>query len=246
MANCILLLGRRSEKTRRIFMRKILAILIFSIIFSFLALPWERGGGDGISICSAYVLDKVVAVVNDHVITESDVDRAVEVEKTEGTPETGKPAVGISASAASARKKALDSLIDRALLIDEARKFNLATVKPGEVEDAYRQVKAGYPDEKTFRAALDNEEITKSELKNNLRDQLLVVKYIDRRIKAFVRITPDEEKKYYERHKKDFGGKKFEDAEPAIKSLLTERETNRKLEDYLRDLKSKADIIINP
>ena len=227
-------------------MKKILFILIFSIVFSSLALPWERSGGEGSLICYAYVLDKVAAVVNDHVITESDVDRAVEVEKTEGTHEAGQPAYGSPASAASTRKKALDSLIDRALLIDEARKFNLATVKPGEVERVYRQIRARYPDEKAFQAALDKEEITKGELKNNLRDQLLVVKYVDRRIKAFVRITPDEEKKYYERHKEDFGQKKFEDAEPAIKSLLTERETNRKLEDYLKDLKSKANIIINP
>ncbi len=214
-------------------------ILFLIIICSVVAVP---------EVCPAYVLDKVVAVVNDHVITKSDIDRAVEVEKTEMTPEAGgsATAAGGPVSASLARKKALDSLIDRALLIDEARKFNLATVKPGEVEKAYRQVRAGYPDEKSFRAALGREEITKDELKNNLRDQLLVVKYVDRRIKAFVRITPREEEKYYERHKKDFGAKKFEDVEPAIKSLLTERGTNRKLEDYLRDLRSKADIIINP
>ncbi len=227
-------------------MKKSLFILMLSIIFSAPALPWVSGGGDGTSICFAYVLDKVEAVVNDHVITKSDLDRAIEVEKTESNSEAGGSAVSPPESARLARKKALDSLIDRALLIDEARKFNLATVRPEEVEQAYKQVRARYPDEKSFQAALDKDEITKSELKNNLRDQLLVVKYIDRRIKAFIRITPDEEKKYYERHKKYFGDKKFEDVESGIKSLLVEQETNRKLEDYIRDIKSKANIIINP
>ena len=227
-------------------MKKILFILAISIIFLPLNLPCEIGWGGGASICSAYVLDKVEAVVNDHVITKSDLDRAVEVEKTESNSEAGGSAVNPPESARLARKKALNSLIDRALLIDEARKFNLATVRPEEVEQAYKQVRARYPDEKSFQTALDKDGITKSELKNNLRDQLLVLKYIDRRIKVFIRTTPGEEEKYYERHKKDFGDKKFEDVKPAIKSLLTEQETNRRLKDYLRDLKSKANIIINP
>ncbi|MHB8173719.1 MAG: SurA N-terminal domain-containing protein [Nitrospirota bacterium] len=201
--------------------------LFLIIIFSLAAVP---------PASLAYLLDKIEAVVNDHVITKSDVDRAVEVEKTKGTPEANR----------LAREKALDSLIDQALLIDEARKFNLATVTPEEVEEAFKQIRAKYPDEKAFEAALEKDEITRAELKNNLRDQILVVKYVDRRIRAFVRVTPDEEKKYYERHEKDFAAKSFTEAEPDIKRLLTERETNRKLDEYLRDLKSKADIIINP
>ncbi len=201
--------------------------LFLIIIFSLAAVP---------PASLAYLLDKIEAVVNDHVITKSDVDRAVEVEKTEGTPEANR----------LAREKALDSLIAQALLIDEARKFNLATVTPEEVEKAFKQIRAKYPDEKAFEAALEKDEITRDELKNNLRDQILVVKYVDRRIRAFVRVTPDEEKKYYERHEKDFAAKNFTEAEPDIKRLLTERETNRKLDEYLRDLKSKADIIINP
>ncbi|MGC2425002.1 MAG: SurA N-terminal domain-containing protein [Nitrospirota bacterium] len=214
-------------------MKKILFIMVFSIasVVS-LALPWESQS------CSAYVLDKVEAVVNDHVITMSDVDQAVQVEKSEGS-EAGKDESAL-------RKAALDSLINRALLIDEARKFNLAQVTPEEVEKAFMKVKSRYPDEKAFEEALQKEEITPDELKDNLRDQLLVIKYVDRRIKAFVLVTPDEERKYYDEHKKDFGDKDFAEAEPEIKRLLTERDTDRKLGEYLRDLKSKADIIINP
>jgi SurA-like N-terminal domain len=218
-------------------MKKILFLIIFSVaLFSPLALPWERGGGDGSAL--AYVIDKVAAVVNDHVITMSDVDRAIQVEKSEA------PGAGKDESAL--RTAALDSLINRALLLDDARKFNLVQVTPDEVEKAFLKVKSGYPDERSFEEALKREGINDDELKENLSDQILVVKYVDLRIRAFVLVTPEEEQKYYEDHKGDFGGGDFAAAEPGIKRLLTERKTDKKLSEYLRDLKTKANIIINP
>ena len=218
-------------------MKRILFLVIFSVAsFSPLALPWEGGGGEGSAF--AYILDKVDAVVNDHVITMSDVNRAVQVEKTE-TSVAGKDESAL-------RKAALDSLINRALLLDEAHKFNLAQVTPEEVEQAFVKVKSRYPDEKSFEESLRKEEITQDELKVNLHDQILVIKYVDRRIRAFVLVTPDEEKKYYEEHKMDFGARDFAEAEPEIKRLITEQRTDKKLYEYLRDLKTKADIIINP
>jgi hypothetical protein len=203
--------------------------IIFIVFLSLAAIP---------QVCFSYVLDKVEAVVNDHVITMSDVDRAVQVEKTE-TSGTGKDESAL-------RKAALDSLINRALLLDEAHKFNLAQVTPEEVEQAFMKVRNRYPDEKSFEESLQREEITQDELKDNLRDQILVIKYVDRRIRAFILVTPDEEKKYYEEHKKDFGARDFAEAEPEIKQIITEQYTDKKLGEYLRDLKKKANIIINP
>jgi exonuclease I len=218
-------------------MKKILVIIIISLAsFSPLALPWGSVWGEGSAF--AYVIDKVEAVVNDHVITMSDVDRAVQVEKSEVS--------GAGKDESALRKAALDSLINRALLLDDARKFTLAQVTPAEVEQAFMKVKNGYPDEKSFEEALKREGITQDELKYNLRDQILVVKYVDLRIRAFVLVTPDEEKKYYEEHKKDFGTRDFAEVEPEIKRLLTEQKTDKKLAEYLRDLKKDANIIINP
>jgi len=206
-------------------MKRILFLIILSV-------AWGEG------LAFAYVLDKVDAVVNDHVITMSDVDSAVQVEKTDAS------AAGKDESAL--RKAALDSLINRELLLDEARKFNLVQVTQEEVEQAFKKVKSRYPDEKSFEEALQREGINDDGLKDNLRDQILVIKYVDRRIRAFVLVTPDEEKSYYDEHKKDFGTMEFAEAEPEIKRLITELRTDKKLDEYLRDLKTKANIIINP
>jgi hypothetical protein len=222
-------------------MKKILFLVIFCMLtVAPRALPWQSGWGGGLFIqpCSAYVIDKVVAVVNDHVITMSDVDRAVQVEESESS--------GAGKDESALRKAALDSLINRALLLDDARKFNLAQVTPDEVEKAFLKVKSRYPDEKSFEEALQRDGINDGELKENLSDQILVVKYVDLRIRAFVLVTPEEEKKYYGEHKEDFGNRDFAQVEPEIKRLITEQKTDKKLDEYLRDLKTKADIIINP
>jgi SurA-like N-terminal domain len=218
-------------------MKRILFLIVFSLaLFSPPAHPWQSCWGEGPAF--AYVIDKVVAVVNDHVITMSDVDRAMQVEESESS--------GAGKDERALRKAALDSLINRALLLDDARKFNLAQVTPDEVEKAFLKVKSGYPDEKSFEEALKKEGINDDELKENLSDQILVVKYVDLRIRAFVLVTPEEEKKYYDEHKEDFGNRDFAQVEPEIKRLITEQKTDRKLSEYLRELKTKADIIINP
>jgi parvulin-like peptidyl-prolyl isomerase len=187
--------------------------------------------------CSAYVLDRIDAVVNGRVITKSEVDKAVEVESLSGGAKTGKTVQEL-------RKEALDSMIDRILILEEARKFNIVTVTDEEVEKAYESIKKGFSSDTEFEKALKKDEITTDELKDNLRDQILALKYIDRRIKFFIRVGLDEQKKYYEDNKDKFGGKGFDEVHDQIYDLLVEKETGRKLEEYIKELRSKAKITI--
>jgi parvulin-like peptidyl-prolyl isomerase len=187
--------------------------------------------------CAAYVLDRIEAVVGDRVITKSEVDRAVMVESLSRGDKAGKTAEEL-------RKEALDSMIDRMLILEEARKFNIVTVTDEEVDKAFESIKKGFPSETEFEEALKKDEITDDELKDNLRDQILAVKYVDRRIKFFIRVGLDEQKKYYEDNKDKFGGKGFDEVHEQIYDLLVEKETDRKLEEYIKELRSKAKITI--
>lgn len=183
------------------------------------------------------MLDRIEATVGDRVITKSEVDRAVEVESLqEGAKAKSGPEL---------RKEALDTMIDRMLLLEEARKFNIVTVSQDEVDKAYESIKEGFPSEMEFEKALTKDEITPEELKDNLRDQILAAKYVNRRIRFFIRAGLDEQKKYYEDNKDKFGGKSFDDVHDEIYNLLVEKETDKKLEEYLKELRSKAKIIIH-
>jgi len=184
---------------------------------------------------SAFLIDRIDAVVNDRVITRSEVDRAFDAEVLRLEAEGKKPASGL-------RKEVLDSIINRILILEDAKKFNLVQVTDEEVEKAYDSVRQGFPSEEAFLSALNKESITPAELKENLRDQILAAKYTDRRIKSFVRVTLEDQKKYYEENRDKFGDKSFDKAQEEINGLLVEKEAGRKLDDYLNELRGKASI----
>ncbi|MGA2191859.1 MAG: SurA N-terminal domain-containing protein [Nitrospirota bacterium] len=188
-------------------------------------------------ICPGYVIDRIEAVVNDTVITKSEVDRAVEMDLLKRS-EAGEKA------GSKLRDEVVESMIDRILILEDARKFNIVQVTPEEVEKAYESIRSGFPSKASFLDALKKDEITEDELKANLRDQILALKYVDRRVKTFIRVPLDEQKRYYDEHKEQFGGKSFDDVHDEIYKLLVEEETNKKLDEYLKELRSKARITV--
>ena len=184
---------------------------------------------------SGFLIDRIEAVVNDSVITKSEVDKAYEAEVLRLEAQGKKPAPGL-------RKEVLDSLINRILILEEAKKFNLVQVTEGDVEKAFDSIKQGFPSEEAFLSTLNKEDITPAELKKNLSDQILAAKYIDRRIKSSVRVTLDDQKKYYDENRDKFGDKSFNEVQEKINGLLNEEEAGRKLDDYLNELRAKSSI----
>ena len=184
----------------------------------------------------AYVVDRVEAVVDGVPITKSEVDRAVgEAIQTAGKKEADP----------TLRGAVLNSLIDHRLLLAEARKFNLVTVTDQEVQDALGSVQARYGSKEELDRALARDEMDEDDLKASIKDQLLALKYVDRRVKYFVRVTLDEQRKYYEQNKDSFGGKGFSEVQEQIYDLLVEQRTTQKLDDYIRELRSKARITVH-
>ena len=183
----------------------------------------------------AFLIDRIEAVVNDKVITRSEVNSAYDAEVLRLDAEGKKPAPGL-------RKEVLDSIVNRILILEDAKKFNLVQVTEEEVEKSYESVRKGFPSDEAFTAALKKEDITPVELKDNLRDQLLAAKYVDRRVKSFVRVTLEDQKKYYEANRDRFGDKAFDSVQEEIDRLLVEKEADMKLDDYINDLRSKSSI----
>jgi peptidyl-prolyl cis-trans isomerase SurA len=184
---------------------------------------------------AAFLIDRIDAVVNGRVITKSEVDLAFDAEVLRLEAEGKKPAPGLW-------KEVLDSLINRILILEDAKKFNLVQVTDEEVDKAYNTVRQGFSSDEAFLNELKKEGITLAELKENLRDQLLAAKYVDRRIKSFVRVTLEEQKKYYDENRNEFGDKSFDKVQEEINRLLVEKEAGKKLDDYLNELRAKSSI----
>lgn len=187
---------------------------------------------------AGFIIDRVAAVVNGEVITKSELDSSVNAEARRR---------GITAEAGlgELRREVLETLIDRKLILSDLRKFNIVEATGEEVDKAIESVKAGFGSEEEFNRALDEEDMTLGDLRENLAEQILVRKYVDRRIRFFVRVTLDDQKKYYQEHIGEFGGRSFTEVSSETYELLMEKYTDKKLDEYVKELRARADITVN-
>lgn len=189
------------------------------------------------SLPYAYVIDRIEATVGDDIITKSELDRALNAE-------AGRRGVTGGDAMDRLRGEALGALIDRKLILGDARRFNIVDVTREEVDAAVESVKNGYASADEFYSALAEDEMTLKELREELKDQILAVKYVDRRVRFFVRVTLDDIKTYYQENQDAFGGRGFTEVYDEIHALLVEKKTDEKLDEYIEGLKARTEITV--
>lgn len=73
----------------------------------------------------------------------------------------------------------------------------------------------------------------------------MIRKYISIKIRAFVKVTEDDTRTFYEQNLKRFRGVSFQQIKDEIERLLIERRVNRALKKYIEELRRKAYIRVN-
>ncbi|MDH4099990.1 MAG: SurA N-terminal domain-containing protein [Nitrospirota bacterium] len=185
----------------------------------------------------AEVIDRILAIVNGDIITRSDLDDAIEVNRLRNPSERRERPV--------LEKEILEELVDRRLLVQEARRLMISEISAEEIDDAVRQVKAGYTDEEAFRKALADADMTEADMREQLKDQLLIRRFIERRIRLMVRVDMEEVKRFFEANKEGMGDQNFREFRDELREFLIEKKTNERLEEYRKELREKADIRFN-
>jgi hypothetical protein len=193
----------------------------------------------------AAILDRILASVNDDIITQSDVDIALRFHLTDIVLP---PAVSLREGDLQVyRQKVLQQLIDRRLLLLEAGKFNITPeeLSGGEIDEERNRVKGNFTPEE-FQAALKSYGIGEADLEGRFRVTAAVEKFLNFRVRFFVTVPPDSVRKYYREHEADYKDRSFEAIQKEIEKLLTDQEVARILEEYLERLRGQAKIRVNP
>ena len=184
-------------------------------------------------------LDKFVAFVNGEVLLKSDIDIELNI-STLNAPTDSTDRV--------TRDAALERLINRRLLVGEAKRFQSSEITPAAVEYRYGRVVVLFGGEEVFLARCG---MTREEFQVRLRDQMLLDNYVQMRIKAFVSISESQIDEYIERHRTDLEvpeSIRTLDVDPglrdAIHELLIEKETNNRLNEIISRLKANASIVL--
>ncbi|HEX8950305.1 MAG TPA: peptidylprolyl isomerase [Polyangia bacterium] len=151
---------------------------------------------------AARVVERVVAVVNDEIVLETELEqtaaaiyRGPDPDSAEGRKQWDE-----------AKHKALDQMIDGKLVQQQAVELKLA-VTPEEVDRAIQQVKdQNHLDDATFRSALEQQGFTMEGYRKSLKKQILELKVVNTAVRSRVTVSDDEVKTYYKQNEKLVSG----------------------------------------
>ncbi len=162
-------------------------ILAFSLLFSVSS--------------RALVVDKIVVVVNEEVITQGDIDRILRPLYQQNKDTL--TAEDMAEKLDEARKQLLKRLVNDKLLLAEARRKEIE-VEQSEIDAKLDEVKKRFPSEEEFMQAITQENILLSDLEKQYKERIMIDKIIDQEVRWAVAITPNEALTYYDENKKDF------------------------------------------
>ena len=178
----------------------------------------------------AGVADRIVAVVNDEVITLSELNNAFEPYRERFTANYQGP--DREKALGETKTTLLNRMIDNLLMEQESRKTGI-TVRSEEVTDAIKDMQKQQkisPDE--FRKTLQREGMTLDAYRKDIGDQLVRLKLIRRDIKSKVAVTDEEIGEYYRKHREDYDGKEAVRIRQIL--LLLPKEENPAAKEKLR------------
>jgi peptidyl-prolyl cis-trans isomerase SurA len=187
---------------------------------------------------SAEVVDRIVAVVNDDIITLFDLSHLLKpyVEKIE---QANYPTETEHKMIYRVREDALDQLIDQKLTDQEIKRTKIA-ISEKELDDRIEQIKtANFFTDEDMRKGLAKRGLTMEEYRQQMKDQILRIKLINLEVKSKIVITTEDIKDYYEKHQNKYAGKEKYHLRNIIMKVPPFADDNDKLE-----IKTKMDSVL--
>ena len=201
----------------------------------------------------AFVLDRVVAVVNNQAILASDVDEEVRL----AVLDPGGVGLGVLTP-----QLALEQLISRALIQQQIREEDTQTTQPSaaEIDARLNEIRKEVPacvrfncaSEVGWKAFLATRGLTPGRVHTYLRRRLQILRFIEERFRQGIHITPEEIESYY----RETLLPQYEPSEaipplavvaPRIQEILLQRQVNALFGDWLENLRKQGDVeVLDP
>ncbi|MEA3489119.1 MAG: peptidylprolyl isomerase [Candidatus Omnitrophota bacterium] len=171
-------------------MRTILKTLV-CVIGAFLAFSSFSGS-------FAEIIDKVIVVVNDEVVTQREFDRAFMPVRI--SYEANFKGEEFKRRLAIAREGLLEQLVNSKLAVSIAKKKDMK-INEEELKKRIESVKSYYGSEEEFLQALSAKGTNLTEFKREIRDQMLAQELVDKEVAATIVIAPADIRDLYEKNK---------------------------------------------
>jgi hypothetical protein len=202
---------------------------------------------------SSVVLDRVVAVVNNQAILASDLDEEIRL----SVLDPGQGGLG-----ALTRKRALEQLIGRALIQQQIREEDERAADPSqaEVDARLTEIRKEVPacirencaTEAGWKAFLVAHGLTQERAESYLRYRVQILRFIERRFRQGIQISPQEIESYYRetllpQYAAGEAVPALDTVAPRIQEILLQRQVNVLFDDWLKNLRKQGEVeVLDP
>jgi peptidyl-prolyl cis-trans isomerase SurA len=149
--------------------------------------------------CPAFAekIEKIVAIVNGDIITDEELSMFIKMEFA------GEQKGADQKKIVEFRNDLLNRMIEDRLILQEAKRQQLKA-DDSMVEDRIREIKFRAGSELAFEMALKSQGISINELREKLRNQLLIYSLVQKEVKYKVVVSPKEITDYFQSHEVQF------------------------------------------
>ena len=179
---------------------------------------------------SAILVERIVAVANGHLVTASDLTAYQTFFAPEG----------------DSSDRAVQTLVERELLLDEADRFAVGAPDEAAVARRVAAAEQRLGGAREVDQALERLGWDRADLRAWIVEDLRIAEFLDQRIYFFVLISPEDVAAYHESHRDEYAALTLEEAREAITKRLTQERGDEKQRQFVAALRAKATIRINP
>ncbi|MFA4990243.1 MAG: peptidyl-prolyl cis-trans isomerase [Candidatus Omnitrophota bacterium] len=176
-------------------MKRIINLIFFP---AFLCLPIY------ILLCTPHFLyaqDQIVAIVNNEVITQKDLNDFLHFMSMQLSGEhQGKE---LEEKKNAIKFDLLNRLIEDRLILQEAKKEKIS-MDENRIKAKIGEIKKQYRSDADFQKELMTQGLTQADIEKKIREQFLMFSVVERKVRSKITVKPEEVTEFYETHKKDF------------------------------------------
>ena len=178
----------------------------------------------------AEIIDRVLAVVGGHIITESDV-RAV---RALGLVNTG--------GAQDVTGAVLAHLIERELMLEEVERYGPPEPSAETVEQRVTELEARLSSSGGIDRVVRDTGFARGRLRELVRDDLRIQSYLDQRFASAARPTDEEVTRYYEAHRGEFTARTLDEVTPLVRERLGSERRRTLIAEWVADLRRRGEV----
>ncbi len=176
-------------------MKRIINFKVKGLFFVFTAFCLLSAAG------CLYAQDKVVAVVNNEIITQKELDDFLSFARMQYSRELkGKD---LEEKVQGARQDLLQRLIEDRLLLQQAKNDKIS-IEPARVKARIIELKKRYATDSEFQDDLSKQGLVQADLENKIREQMLMYEIIQQKVRSKIMVRPDEITSFYDQNKRQF------------------------------------------